>query len=244
FPRADALSNLLDTEPEKPAENDGYTIRNRFWSFNRKAWVVVFEKDGRVGHVLDHGTNTATRLIETLDCSFAWGIEQESKAVQTLGTLLRHHIFKSYLLTGMFLETSKRSGLTYVFRRLRPTIVLDAKGDHITVRCCLCMHPIGYYEGTWAGAMTPTDDVIAHLMMMRGDEPRIDRHSERRRRRYEADLRQEQPGRVHPGGAHREGHDPPWIRAADRGRRSEGRERLPAGEGISGRHLRIHHRGF
>jgi hypothetical protein len=32
------------------------------------------------------------------------------------------------------------------------------------------MHPIGYYRGTWAGAMAPTDDVIAHLMMMRADE--------------------------------------------------------------------------
>ena len=72
---------------------------------------------------------------------------------------------------GMFMETSKRSGLTYVFRRLRPTIVLDAKGSEVKIRCCLCMHPIGYYAGTWAGAMTPTDDVIAHLMMMRGDEP-------------------------------------------------------------------------
>jgi hypothetical protein len=33
------------------------------------------------------------------------------------------------------------------------------------------MHPIAYYEGSWAGAMCPTDDVIAHLMLMRGDEP-------------------------------------------------------------------------
>lgn len=32
------------------------------------------------------------------------------------------------------------------------------------------MHPIAYYADSWAGAMCPTDDVIAHLMMMRGDE--------------------------------------------------------------------------
>jgi hypothetical protein len=39
------------------------------------------------------------------------------------------------------------------------------------VRCTLCLHPIGYYANSWAGAMCPTDDVIAHLMMMRADEP-------------------------------------------------------------------------
>jgi hypothetical protein len=32
------------------------------------------------------------------------------------------------------------------------------------------MHPIAYYHGSWAGAMCPTDDVIAHLSLMRGDE--------------------------------------------------------------------------
>jgi hypothetical protein len=34
----------------------------------------------------------------------------------------------------------------------------------------LCLHPIGYYEDSWAGVMAPTDDVVAHLMLCRGDE--------------------------------------------------------------------------
>ena len=34
----------------------------------------------------------------------------------------------------------------------------------------LCLHPIGYYENTWAGCLVPSDDVIAHLTMMRADE--------------------------------------------------------------------------
>lgn len=78
-----------------------------------------------------------------------------------------------YLLTGMFLERSPRSGLTYLFRKLRPTVVLDARNNDATrvrVLCTLCLHPIAYYEGSWAGAMTPTDDVVSHLMLMRGDE--------------------------------------------------------------------------
>lgn len=175
FPRAAELSNLFAPPDPEPSTDlislDGAKIRNRFWSAHKRAWVVIFEKDGKVDWGLDRGPHAVARLFDTIDCSSAWGLEQEAKAVQTLGTLLRHHPFKAYLLTGMFIETSKRTGLSYVFRRLRPTIVLDAKGDVLKVRCCLCMHPIGYYEGTWAGAMTPTDDVIAHLMMMRGDEP-------------------------------------------------------------------------
>lgn len=82
-------------------------------------------------------------------------------------------------MTGMFGEFSPRSKLTYIFRRLRPTVVLDTRSDpeSVRVRCCLCMHPIAYYEDTFAGAMTPTDDVIAHLMLMRGDEPMLWRRS-------------------------------------------------------------------
>jgi hypothetical protein len=34
----------------------------------------------------------------------------------------------------------------------------------------LCMHPIGHFQETFSGAMCPTDDVIAHLMLMRADE--------------------------------------------------------------------------
>jgi hypothetical protein len=41
----------------------------------------------------------------------------------------------------------------------------------VGVLAALCQHPIGYYEGTWAGSMCPTDDVVAMLMLMRGDEP-------------------------------------------------------------------------
>ena len=32
---------------------------------------------------------------------------------------------------------------------------------------------IGYYGNTWAGVMCPTDEVIAHLLMMRGSEEKF-----------------------------------------------------------------------
>ena len=72
----------------------------------------------------------------------------------------------------MFLEKSERSGVTYLFRKLRPTVALRPcrDGDGMRVLAALCLHPIGYYDGSWAGAMCPTDDVVAHLMLMRGDE--------------------------------------------------------------------------
>lgn len=175
-------------KPDREAELE-IRVRNSFHSRDRRAYIWVYEKDGRVRFTWEPEFHAMPFLISTLGVSSVWGIEQEGNAVKTLGTLLRHHPFKQYLLTGMFLETSKRSGLTYMFRRLRPTVVLSARpglqpryyiGDtsatwkdnadaHILTT--LCLHPIGYYEQSWAGAMCPTDDVIAHLLMMRGDEP-------------------------------------------------------------------------
>jgi hypothetical protein len=55
-------------------------------------------------------------------------------------------------------------------RRLKPTIALSGATGEIKALCGLCLHPIGFYNGTWAGCMVPTDEVIAHLMLMRGDE--------------------------------------------------------------------------
>ena len=114
--------------------------------------------------------------LQTMGASDAWGLEQETKALELLSSMTSERQMKQYLLTGMFLETSKRSGVMYVFRRLKPTVALAAhpglpeERGGMSILCTLCMHPIAYYAGSWAGAMCPTDDVIAHLTMMRGDE--------------------------------------------------------------------------
>lgn len=79
--------------------------------------------------------------------------------------------WNSYVLTGIFPETSKRSGLTYFFRKGFPTLALSYHGDEQgRIIAALCLHPFGYYAGTHCGAMTPTDEVIAHLLLMRADE--------------------------------------------------------------------------
>lgn len=151
----------------------GAKLRNRFWSNWKRCTIIVGEFEGEIGFYPEPGIHHLTHDIRTLGCSFAWGIEQESNALHTLAGLIPHHTFKQYLLTGMFLETSRRSGLTYIFRKLKPTVALTKRKDRDELRilCALCLHPIAYYAGSWAGAMCPTDDVIAHLMLMRGDEP-------------------------------------------------------------------------
>ena len=147
-----------------------YKERNRFWSWHKRSDIVVYEHAGKITFGLVPGANHLTQDLQTLGCADAWGIEQESKALNTLAGLVRHRQFKQYMLTGMFLETSSRSRVGYLFRRLKPTVAIRMTGERLSIMCALCLHPIAYYAGSWAGAMCPTDDVIAHLMLMRGDE--------------------------------------------------------------------------
>lgn len=164
YPWRDAF---VDREPPAPVEDTGLRIRSQFWSTHRSSMILIIEEDGkRITWGVKHGLHHFDTDFQTMACADAWGIEQESAALHLLATLLPHHAFKRYLLTGMFLEISKRSGVCYMFRRLKPTVAFR---DQV-ILCALCLHPIAYYEGSWAGAMCPTDDVIAHLMLMRGDE--------------------------------------------------------------------------
>lgn len=167
YPFAHELSTMTDPDPE-PQEEDGpnLKLRNQWWSFEKHGDILVIEEEGRISWGLKSGHHSLGHALRTLGCSDAWGIEQESNALDTLAGLLRHHQFKQYLLTGMFLEQSQRSGVMYLFRRLRPTVAIA--GERILA--ALCLHPIAFYEGSWAGAMCPSDDVLAHLMLMRGDE--------------------------------------------------------------------------
>jgi hypothetical protein len=169
FPFAEALSSAGKPEPD---EDDGWKQRNEWYDRRWRCDVIVMERDGKI----DWGRLPAFHHIKhdlsTLGCSDAWGLEQESNAVHLLGTMLRHRQLKQYLMTGMFLETSGRSGVTYLFRKLKPTVAIapPRNREEMRILCALCMHPIAYYAGSWAGAMCPTDDVIAHLALMRGDE--------------------------------------------------------------------------
>jgi hypothetical protein len=190
----------LDEEIADRAEGlrrrrDHYGNPCRFHCASRGSWIELIENTatGKVVYGQTPAIHHLTHDLQTLGSSDAWGIEQEYKAVDLLATLVSHRQFKQYMLTGSFLETSRRSRVTYMFRRLKPTVALGVHGtnpefvdlpggkrrrvptlgrvgNQLRVLAALCLHPIAYYAGSWAGAMCPTDDVVAHLMLMRGDE--------------------------------------------------------------------------
>lgn len=173
YPKAKELA-AIGAPPA--SEDDGWRLRNQWYSRRHKCDIFLMEKDGKIDWGRLPAVHHLTQTLQTLGCADAWGIEQEQRALKLLAGMLRHRAFKQYLLTGMFLERSARSGVTYLFRRLKPTVALAARpglvdrGGGMRILASLCMHPIAYYANSFAGAMCPTDDVIAHLAMMRGDE--------------------------------------------------------------------------
>lgn len=183
FPFAQQFGRTFAPEPSirlcsSEDISDQVALRNQWASFRHRGVIRIWQ-DGRK-FFFTHGAiqNSAPYLIETLKAAnTAWSIETEIKAMETLRAHVSEHQFNLYLMTGMFLESSKKSGVFYVFRRLRPTIAMSARpygiaqkeaGMHIL--CTLCSHPIGYYRGSYAGAMVPTDDLLSHLLLMRADE--------------------------------------------------------------------------
>jgi hypothetical protein len=188
--RMPELQAIVDSDrPKAPTTDDveGWRIVNQWRGRVRDVTGTVYimrDRDGRVQWGIDADAPRRNRFVlgplETLD---AWHLDTELTAIDRLATLLTPRMFHAYVITGSFLERSSRSGLTYLFRRLRPTIVLTPhgsrrgyfKGDdeashEMHILCALCLHPIAYYGETFCGAMCPTDDVIAHLLLMRGDE--------------------------------------------------------------------------
>jgi len=145
---------------------------NEWWSRRDRTQVVLWrEPDGSLAWGRLPAANHLRSDIRTMGCSIAWSAAAECKAMEKLADLIPDHLFRGYFLTGMFLETSKRSGVTYLFRRLKPTVALRPSDEgQGRILACLCLHPIGYWVDSWAGALCPTDDVIAALLLMRADE--------------------------------------------------------------------------
>lgn len=158
--------------------DDGIEILNRWYSYANGCEIIIYREDG-ISRFARWGNSSGARLnywFNTLGIAagHAWDMDVETRAVEKLKSLVTEHALHCYQLTGSFLETSKRSGVTYFFRKLRPTVALrpNPRLGGMQAIAVLCMHPLGYYADTWAGAMCPTDDVVAHLMLMRGDEHR------------------------------------------------------------------------
>ena len=162
-------------------DEDDEVLRNHWYSRVRNAEVYVFQRRGKffavtVPRAPDLSMDRLTYWLTTIGASDAWDLEAEYRARELLRSMLSERQWRHYDLTGCFFETSPRSQLTYVFRRLRPTIALSPRhkpgslDDNMRCIAVLCAHPIGYYQQSWGGCMVPSDDVIAHLTWMRGDE--------------------------------------------------------------------------
>lgn len=170
YPNAEKLMSI----GARDHEDDGWSLVNIWHSRRLRCDIAILRSpEGKVSHAKVPAFHHISHDLQTLGASDAWGLEQEQRALRLLGDMVRHRQMKQYILTGMFLETSRRSGVTYLFRRLKPTIACAPgrdPSDSMRILAALCMHPIAYYADSWAGAMCPTDDVIAHLSLMRADE--------------------------------------------------------------------------
>lgn len=183
------LNGMAFHKREPDAESMAVAAKLADWSkgniFPINSWtgadgrtVLVYHQGDHRSKVMvmpgDRSHDAMDLLVSTIDASRCWKLDAEIKACEKLRQLVSTVAYRDYILTGTFLETSKRSGMMYVFRKLRPTLALKAdRQGMMQLRAALCLHPIGYYEGTFAGVMVPTDDVIAHLLMMRACEAKF-----------------------------------------------------------------------
>lgn len=107
--------------------------------------------------------------IEAMSARRSCLADAEWKAMQRLMTMLSEEQREDYVLSASFAERG-RSNVLYGFRKGLPTLAIAIGEEAGTPLAALCLHPLGYYEGTHAGVLAPSDDVIAALLMMRSDE--------------------------------------------------------------------------
>jgi hypothetical protein len=190
YPFSAKMNEIFNPEPSvrrcsnSDVNEDAAALRNS-WPSYRDGKMLEVWRDSK-GSFFTYGErqNHAKMLIDTLGAARAWDFKAEIKAMETIKRHLTEWAYQAYVMTGTFLETSPKSHVIYLFRRLRPTLAMTAQPDMrdwrrhkdpggVRFLCALCLHPIGYYDGSWGGALVPTDDVIAHLLLMRGDEHRF-----------------------------------------------------------------------
>ena len=159
---------------DKLDEKLGWKLVNHW--YNGHSIIHVFHtREGRAKHIRmpTYGSNSMNLQINTIGAARAWDFKAENIATERLRQLVKEWPWECYMMSGSFLETSPRSNILYMFRRCRPTIAFTHDGETVKILAALCLHPIGYYLDSFAGVMVPTDDVIAHLMLMRADERRF-----------------------------------------------------------------------
>lgn len=96
-------------------------------------------------------------------------VSAERRARGKLFSMIDESQQMQYELNDAILEVGK-SGVYYWVRKGRPTLAMRVGEFGAVPITALCLHPMGYYESTFAGALVPTDEMVAHLLYIRADE--------------------------------------------------------------------------
>lgn len=125
---------------------------------------------------LNPNTERMRVLLDSMLCqSGTVDAETEIIAMGALFRRINENQRDSYILSGCFPETSRRSGVSYILRKGRPTLAIKCEpqpqgGEKRVFLAALCTHPLAWFEGTFAGAYPPSDEVLANLLQIRADE--------------------------------------------------------------------------
>ncbi|QQS22600.1 hypothetical protein IPM19_03135 [bacterium] len=134
--------------------------------------ALTKERRHEIEELLSSDNERMMLTCRSLKKAFIWqNADAEKIAREKLLSLLRPAQVRALELTDAFCEPKTRSGLHYIIRRNRPTLAFRAQEDgsfHFVSG--LCSHPTGYYANTYTGFLCPSDEMIAHLLMIRYDE--------------------------------------------------------------------------
>ena len=153
----------------------GIPVRNSWSTLGDKTVCVVNTEKGPM-YLPEYHAGTRLRMFMnglSIRMASYLNTEAEISAMLSLKEKLKPQQWRCYVLNGAFIERSKRSDIYYFFRKGFPTLAVSFHGtnaDGGKVLAALCLHPMGYWPGTFAGVMTPTDEVITHLLLMRTNE--------------------------------------------------------------------------
>lgn len=153
-------------------------VRNSWSQLGDMEIAVIETEEGPMALPRYHAGWRLQKLLDTsiLRSGTSQTAEAEMRAMESLKKRINKRQWESYVLSGIFPEKSDKSDLHYFFRKGYPTLAVSyhegIKEGYSSgyVLACLCLHPIGFYQGTYCGLMCPTDEVICHLLMMRADE--------------------------------------------------------------------------
>jgi hypothetical protein len=165
--------NAFRTELEEEGTSQGIDFRNSWTQLGDRTVGVVDSDAGPIAVEKYHAGWRLRKLLKTMSTRVDSqnSVEAELRALESLKEKVNPSQYRCYVLNGMFPERSTRSDLHYIFRKGYPTIVTSYHGNEAgSVLACLCFHVAGYHKGTYAGVMSPTDDVVAALLTMRADE--------------------------------------------------------------------------